>query len=250
MNGRRTRNIYDPGSGEPFRLSRSKLENFIRCPLCFYLNVRLGVAEPAGYPFNLNLAVDHLLKKEFDIHRAKGEPHPLMKHYGIEAVPFLHADLSHWRENFRGIQYVDKSTNFLVTGAVDDIWINGQGELHVVDYKATAKDSEVNIDAEWQKGYKRQIEIYQWLLRQNGFRVSRIGYFVYANGRRDRQAFDAKLEFAVKILPYAGNDSWVAEALESAKKCLDKDILPRPERDCEYCIYRASTEDAIREMST
>jgi len=46
----------------------------------------------------------------------------------------------------------------------------------------------VTLDAEWQDGYKRQMEIYQWLLRQNGLKVSDTGYFVYCNGKTDRKA--------------------------------------------------------------
>ena len=38
----------------------------------------------------------------------------------------------------------------------------------VVDYKATAKQRDVTLDADWQIAYKRQMEIYQWLLRANG----------------------------------------------------------------------------------
>jgi hypothetical protein len=30
----------------------------------------------------LNIAVDELLKKEFDLHRAEGTKHPLMEQYG------------------------------------------------------------------------------------------------------------------------------------------------------------------------
>ena len=59
-----------------------------------------------------------------------------------------------------------------------------QKELHIVDYKATSKDDEVNLDAEWQDGYKRQMEIYRWLFINNGFKVSDTGYFVYANGKK------------------------------------------------------------------
>ena len=74
--------------------------------------------------------------------------------------------MDEWRDSLRaGVRYLHEPTNFLVSGGVDDIWINPAGELHVVDYKATSKKGEVNIDAPWQDGYKRQIEIYQWLLR-------------------------------------------------------------------------------------
>ena len=42
----RTRNLYDPKSKEPFKLSRSRIESFIHCPKCFYLDRRLGVGQP------------------------------------------------------------------------------------------------------------------------------------------------------------------------------------------------------------
>ncbi|MFA5030806.1 MAG: PD-(D/E)XK nuclease family protein [Patescibacteria group bacterium] len=239
-NGKRTRNLYKPGSKEPFKLSRSRIENFIRCPRCFYIDRRLGIDQPQGPPFNLNSAVDALLKKEFDVHRSKGEPHPLMKAYGIDAVPFVHKDLNTWRENFVGVQHMHKPTNLLITGAVDDIWINPKDELIVVDYKATSKDTEVNIDAAWQDSYKRQMEIYQWLLRKNKFKVSDTGYFVYCNARKDARAFDGKLEFDIKLIPYTGDDNWIEDILENIKETLDADALPNPNPACEFCAYRES----------
>lgn len=237
-NPTRTRNVYSPGATEPFKLSRSKIELFLECQKCFYLDRRLGVGRPPGFPFNLNTAVDTLLKKEFDIHRAGKTPHPLMKTYGIDAVPFQHMMMDEWRENFKGIQYLYTPTNFLVTGAVDDIWQNKQGELIVVDYKSTSKNSEVSLDADWQISYKRQLEIYQWLLRQLGYPVAPVGYFVYANGITDREAFDGKLEFDVKVLPYEGNDTWVAGALRNIRACLDADTVPPAGEQCDYCRYR------------
>lgn len=248
---KKTRNLFNPDSKDPFRLSRSKLELFMSCPRCFYLDRRLGVGQPPGYPFNLNSAVDFLLKKEFDIHRAKGTPHPLMKHYEVDAVPFPHELLDIWRENFKGVQFLHQPSNFLFTGAVDDLWVNPKGELIVVDYKATSKDSEVTLDAEWQGGYKRQMEMYQWLFRQNGFTVSETGYFVYCNGKRDAAAFDAKLEFDIKLIPYEGNDSWVAPTLVKAKECL-AGTMPEAGSNCDFCAYReaASSVETEKERAT
>ena len=95
-----------------------------------------------------------MLKKEFDIHRVAKTAHPLMEKYGIDAVPFEHPDMEKWRDNFTGVQCHHKPSNFIFTGAVDDIWINSKNELHVVDYKATSKDGDVGIDAEWQEDTK------------------------------------------------------------------------------------------------
>ncbi len=168
-----------------------------------------------------------------------------MKAYGIDAVPFPHPELDKWRENFVGIQYLHEETNFIITGAIDDVWADPKGQLHVVDYNATSKDGEVNIDAPWQDGYKNQMEIYQWLFRHNGFTVSDTGYFVYVNGKKDRKAFDGKLEFDVKIIPYTGSDEWVEQTVIAAHACMMSDALPQAAEDCDYCNYRIAAQSVI-----
>lgn len=242
-NPRRYRNIFDPASTEPFKLSRSKIELFLECPRCFYLDRRLGTSRPPGFPFSLNAAVDALLKKEFDIHRKAKTPHPLMETYGINAIPFDHENLPLWRDTFKGVECHHAPTNFIISGAVDDIWVTPGGKLIVVDYKATSKNGEVNIDADWQKGYKRQMEIYQWLLRNNNFTVSDTGYFVYVNGKTDRKAFDGKLEFDVVLIPYTGKDSWVEKTLEDMRACLINEAIPPANRDCDWCRYKKAVKD-------
>jgi len=240
---KRTRNLYDPNSTEAYKLSRTKLEDFVKCPCCFYLDRRLGIGKPSMPGFTLNSAVDHLLKKEFDIYRAKGEPHPLMKKYGIEAIPFSHPDLEIWRENFKGVEVHDKPTNFLITGAIDDLWVKPNGELLVVDYKSTSKEGEVTLEDQWKEAYKRQMEIYQWLLRQNGFRVSDMGYFVYANADKAPARFDNKLCFEVTIIPYQGNSNWVEKSILNAWEYLKNEQIPEWGSNCEYCNYRKLTID-------
>jgi len=230
--------------GPRWRLSRSKIDLFVSCPRCFYIDNKLGTARPPGFPFNLNSAVDHLLKKEFDIHRVAKTAHPLMKQYGVLAVPFVHKDIDIWRENFKGIEYVHKKTGFTISGALDDVWVNPAGELIVVDYKATSKDEEITaLDQDWHEGYKRQLEIYQWLLRQNDFKVSDTGYFVYANGIKDKKAFDGKLEFDVTLIAHKGDDSWVEKTITDIKKCLESDAIPKVGDGCEYCAYREAARD-------
>ncbi len=245
MHTSRRRSLFDPASKNPFRLSRSKIELYTKCPRCFYLDRRMGVSQPPGFPFNLNSAVDHLLKKEFDIHRAKNKAHPLMEAYGLDAIPFAHEKLDEWRDPFRGITYQHAPSGFIVTGGVDDIWVSSSGELLIVDYKATSKDSEITLDAEWQDSYKRQMEIYQWLFRKNGFTVSDTGYFVYCNGKRDRGAFDAKLEFDVILIPYTGSSAWIDPALHEIKKCLMREAPPESSFRCEYCAYVAQVRKVL-----
>ncbi len=243
---KRVKGLYEPGSKTPFRLSRSKIDLFLNCPRCFYLDRRLGVGQPPGFPFTLNSAVDALLKKEFDVHRAKGSKHPLCEAYGLDAIPYKHKLMNEWRDALRGgITYVHESSGFFVTGGVDDVWVNPAGELIIVDYKATSKDTEVNLDADWQIGYKRQMEVYQWLFRKNGYQVSKTGYFVYCNGDADKEAFDAKLEFDIKLLPYEGDDSWIEKTLLAARDCLISNTPPAAGKECDYCNYRIAVTEVV-----
>ena len=238
-NPNRTHNLYDPYSTTPFRLSRSKIDLFINCPKCFYLDRKLGVGQPPGYPFTLNSAVDKLLKKEFDTYRLKGTAHPLMETYGVDGIPLAHEKLNEWRDSLRGgITFKIEGENIVVTGGVDDVWVAPNGEFYIVDYKSTSKEEEVTLDAEWQIGYKRQMEIYQWLFRKNGFKVSITGYFVYCNGNTDKEALNGKLEFDIKIIPYEGDDSWVSQTILDAIACLKSDVIPPSGKDCDFCKYR------------
>ncbi len=238
---------YKPGQAAPFKISRSKIELYKQCPRCFWLDTRLKITRPTSPPFNINKAIDELFKKEFDSYRIKQVPHPLMVEYGVEGIPFAHDELDTWRENFVGVIAIHKPTNLHVFGAIDDVWVNQAGELMVVDYKATAKDREVSINSDWQISYKRQMEVYQWLLRQNSFMVNDTGYFVYTNGRMDLDGFNNRVEFKTKIIPYTGDSSWVEPTLSAIKTCLDGDMpaigTAAMGGPCDFCTYaRSRTE--------
>jgi hypothetical protein len=230
---------FNPSSKEPYTISRSKVERYMECARCFWIEARYGIGRPDSFPFTLNNAVDELFKREFDAHRAQGNPHPLMKAYGIDAVPLKHKDLEEWRDAFkRGIKTLHRETNMILRGGIDDIWQGTDGKLYIVDYKATAGKDTVTLDDAWKDSYKRQVEIYQWLFRQNDFDISNTAYFVYANGRADKEAFDGKLEFDITILPYEGDDSWIPQTLRELKACLMSDEIPKAGASCEYCPYR------------
>ena len=237
----RSRNIYAPASDKPFKISRSKIDRFIECPRCFYIDRRLGTDRPPGFPFNLNSAVDSLLKSEFDAHRIAGTPHPLQLSYGLDAIPAARAEMDVWRQNFKGVQYHHEPTNLIITGAIDDLWVDRAGEYIVVDYKATAKKEPVTqLDKSWMDGYKRQMEIYQWLLRRNDLDVSDTGYFVYCTGRPDAETFDAKIDFDIHLIPYEGDDRWVEPTIVKLHACLNQGEIPDASSECDYCRYIAA----------
>ena len=201
------------------QLSRSKIDLFVECPRCLYLDVARGVKRPSGPPFTLNNAVDALMKAEFDTYRAAGRPHPLFEPAGIDAVPFIHPEL-----------------DWTLFGAIDDLWQSSAGELIVADYKATAR-AEVPTTERLYPSYQRQMDIYQFLVRRQGFEVSDRGWFVYANGDARIGLFDGVLRFSTTMVPYDGEDAWVLDAFQRAVATVQSSEIPARGEDCDYCQY-------------
>ncbi|MEK7664492.1 MAG: PD-(D/E)XK nuclease family protein [Patescibacteria group bacterium] len=236
-------NLYNPDSQIPFNVSRSKIGLFLECPHCFYLDRKLGISRPDMPGWSLNSAVDALLKNEFDEFRDQKRPHTLMDVYRVDAIPFWHQNFHIWRDDVNkkvGASVLHKKTNLNICGIIDDIWQNNTTkELHIVDYKSTSTNGEISLDGEYKEGYKRQMEVYQWIFRQLGFSISNTGYFVYANGIKSHgKTFNDKLEFKTSIIPYIGNSSWVEPTILEIKNCLDSDKVPLPKDECKYCAYR------------
>ena len=224
-------------AGEPFKFSRSKVELFVECPLCFYMDRVKGVSRPPGFPFSLNNAVDALFKKEFDHYRELQQSHPLVKANGLDLVPFQEARMEDWRNNFKGIQATYKGYQFY--GAVDDIWVDKEGVLYVVDYKATAKEEAIKelSTASYHDTYRRQMEFYQWLLIQNGFKVSNTGYFVYTTGDNTLPNFNDELKFRTHLIPYTGSQAWVEGTLDEMLTCASSSNFPESNAECPYCKF-------------
>lgn len=223
------------------KLSRSALDQFIRCPRCFYQQRKLGLKQPSMVPLTLAVATDALLKNEFDAIRGQDVTHAVWQEHGLKVRAYAHPDIDVWRNNFKGIR-VRHSCGAEVYGAVDDLWENlDTGEIHVVDYKSTSKQGEPSIDVGWGDGYKRQMEIYQWLFRQAGFNVSHTGYFLYVNASKQGGFFDSGTEgvmrFATTLIPYVGDDGWVGQSVAEAVKCFNDDNVPESGSGCDNCRY-------------
>ena len=220
------------------QLSRAKIDLFIECPRCLYLDVARGIARPSGPPFTLNNAVDALMKAEFDRYRAAGEPHPIFATVGLDAVPFRHPDIDRWRHNFTGLRWTDEETGWTLFGAVDDLWQAPSGELIVADYKATAR-AETPGERHLYPSYRRQMDVYQFLVRRQGFAVSNRGWFVYTNGNSRAAEWGEKLHFTTTLVPYDGDDAWVLEVFRRAVATVGRAEVPAPAGNCEFCAYVA-----------
>ena len=239
----RKSSFYDKKSNTPFKISRSKFSNFLSCRRCFYLDRVIGLKEPSMPGWALNIAVDELLKKEFDLYRKKQKPHPIMIEHKLNFVPYQHKDLDLWRNSLKGgISYLDEKTNLILHGGIDDVWFDlDKKKLIVVDYKAQSSNYPVTIKSylsgEWRLSYKLQMDIYVHILRKMNFIVSDTSYFYVCNGEKTNNKFEDKIDFKTTLVPYTVNTSWIEEKLYEMKEVLNLNAPPTIDLSCEKCAY-------------
>lgn len=226
------------------RISRSGLEEFVRCPRCAYLKYGMDVWPPRTPPLSLNLAVDRLLKAEFDRCRVDGGSHPWLDGLDPPLKPFGHEELESWRDARAGVSRHCDEAGITLYGAIDDLWVGPDGAVHVVDYKTTASKSALQMDQPWHDGYRRQMEIYQWLLRGQGLPISDVAYFLFCVVD-ESQGFDGALRFSSHVVPFHGNDQWVPERLSEMAAVMAADRMPRMGPDCQPCEYRGKVRAAL-----
>ena len=240
---RQSRWIYS-SDYEQFKISRGKVDDFISCPRCFYLDRVIGLKTPSLPGWSLNVAVDELLKKEFDDFRKREVAHPDLVSNGYEhIIPLKNEHLASYRDSLHGgVQYKIPNTNIILTGGVDDIWYNiNNKKVVVTDYKAQANEKDITpesyLSSIYHQGYKKQLDFYAYLLDKNGFNVDQTGFFYVANARVNREKFEGTLHFDIHVIPYEIDTSWVDETLDKMVACLNQKSLPKPTEHCENCAF-------------
>lgn len=235
---------YKPNQTNDFKISRSKFSDFLTCPRCFYMDRVLGLAEPSTPGWALNSATDELLKREFDVCREQQIPHRLFKKYGLEhLVPFKHEEMDTWRDALRGgIIQKFEDTNIVLTGGVDDIWLDTKTqELIVVDYKSQASLNEVEpisyLNNVYHEGYKLQMDFYNYLLNCRGFKTSSISYFLVVNADRTADGFNEQMKFSETLIPYKNDVSWIPDKVREMIKTMNAITVPDSHESCENCAY-------------
>src|SRR3989344_8664082 len=121
-----------------YKLSPSSLNLFENCPKCFYFSIVKNIKRPSGIFPSLGSGMDKVLKEHFDRFMEKGELPPELreKECANDGCKLFNdkEKLKIWRSNFKGIEIIDKSSNILLHGAIDNLLIKGK-KLIVLDYK-------------------------------------------------------------------------------------------------------------------
>jgi hypothetical protein len=248
----RHRGVFKPDSIEPYELSRSRIEKFIQCPACFYLIQVKGVKFPSIPGFNINEATDVLLKRDFDQYRGTDSTHPYLISKGLShLVPYSHEHFDLWTQSMHyGAQdrmhTVHGDTNLKIGGGLDDVWLNKTtNKLHIVDYKSTSQKSDkgpIYLDDYYKAAYKRQMDLYIWVMREKGFDIDDIGYFLYCDGDRFTetpflQSEKAIMEFKLTLIAYQSETAWIEPVLKKVSDLLRSKSCPAHSDNCEHGAF-------------
>ena len=249
---KRHRGKFNLNNPEPYELSRSRIENFIKCPACFFMQQVEGIEFPSMPGFNINEATDVLLKKDFDHYRGKKKSHPFLENHGFaHLIPYQHEHFELWTQSMHfgaenRMHYDHLESNIRVGGGLDDVWLNTKtSKIHIVDYKSTSQKKDngpINLNDKWKEAYKRQMDLYVWVMQKKGFDVDEIGFFLYCDGNRfTDQIFlndkNAIMEFKMTLIEYKTDLSWIEKTLNNIYGCLRLNERPKHSESCEYGIF-------------
>ena len=230
--------LYQPKQQEIYQISRSSIQSYLECPRCYYLEIVLGIKKPSGLPLPINMAIDSILKKEFDHYREKQIPHPEVQKFLIDPIkPYNGGEFIGWR---KGAKVIHHKTNFEILGKFDDVWCNEDNtKLFLADYKGGAVSS--SGVSELHQSFRNQMDIYLWIAKQLDPRMTNRTFFYYK--KLKKEDFMDKSKFITEIVEYIANDAWVEETILNLKKCLDNTSPPKANEECKHCQYISKIEE-------
>lgn len=247
--------IYSPNQNKDFILSRSRFDEFMDCPRCFYLKTNKGFMSPSTPGWTLNTLTDTLLKKEFDECRKKQEPHRIMLEnkldhlvpYKSEIIKDKNGNnkllLDEWRDSIHyGLKYRFKDTNIILQGGIDDVWFNTKTEeLIVADYKSQHKKDGVSqktyFDDPYKDSYKRQLDYYAYLLNGMGYKVSSDAYLYICNAKEIDEGFHGKMLFDEVLIHYKIKTDYLDTEIQKMINTMNAENIPNSHESCENCAY-------------
>ena len=157
------------------QLSPSRLSLFNECKRCFWLNMNKGVKRPSGVFASLPNGMDLVLKKYFDGFRIKGTLPPDIS---SELKGHLFDDMEKldvWRNNFKGLRFVDEETGIVLMGALDDLFVTEDGFHVPLDFKTRG----FPLKEDTASYYQNQMNVYAFLLEKNGMKTGDFACLVF-----------------------------------------------------------------------
>lgn len=218
-----------------YKLSPSRINLFFECERCFWLRVNEGAQRPSG-PFpSLPSGMDQKIKQHFDRFRERNSVPPELEEADIEAEPFEDQKFLEKARSWRSEpKWRDPETGAVLRGGVDDLLRSSDGNIIVLDYKTRGYPPKGENGAP--DYYARQVNLYNLILRENGYETEDFGLLLYYYPDRVMENGDFLFHWELRKVDININKarSWVRRAV----KVLDGD-MPSHSEGCEFCGWNA-----------
>ncbi|MBI2507840.1 PD-(D/E)XK nuclease family protein [Candidatus Woesearchaeota archaeon] len=210
-----------------YKLSPSTINLMLECKRCFWLQIVKGIKRPQG-PFpSLPSGMDLILKKHFDRFMEKDKLPPEIRETCKDCKLFNDKKLLEiWRNNRKGIGFIDKNTGILLHGAVDNILISKNGKLVVLDYKTRG----FPVKEDTHEYYQLQMDLYNFLLRKNNYETEDFTYLLFYYPKEVLET--GEVIFDTELVKMKINVKEGEKAFNDAVALINGDI---PEEKCEWC---------------
>lgn len=213
------------------KLSPSSLNVLEDCPRCFWLQIIKKISRPSGAFPSLPSGVDKILKEHFDSFIEKGQlPSELKNCDIIDCNLFDNKELLKvWRNNFKGIEYLDKNSGILLRGAIDNLLVKGK-KIIVLDYKTRGYP----LKEDTAHHYQDQLNIYNFLLRKNNYPTEDYAYLLFYFPQKVAET--GEFIFNTELVKMKIDIDHAEELFKKAIKILKEDI-PVASPKCKYCNW-------------
>ncbi len=218
-------------------LSATSLSLFKECPRCFYFQVKDGIRRPQGIPMPLYTKMDSLVKNYFDGFRVNGQLPPQLEGL-VEGRLFDNQDiLRKWRNWRTGLAFIDKKADARIVSALDDCLVSEDGRFLPLDYKSKG---EIREDSH--VFHQKQLDIYTWLLDENGYPAKDVGYLVFFAPQEIRNDNTIKFDIIPRRIETSKEDA--KELFYKAVNLLNGP-MPEKHENCDYCRWAGDIHDLI-----
>jgi len=216
-----------------YKLSPSSINLMLECERCFWLKLVKKISRPdTAFP-SLPAGMDKILKQHFDKFMERGELPPEIREYGLGNGYKLFNDkakLDIWRNALKGIQYKDKTSGILLRGAVDNLLAKGK-KLIVLDYKTRGYP----LKEDTHEHYQTQMDIYNFLLRKNGYQTEDYSYLLFYYPREVAET--GEVLFDTRLIKMATSAERGRSVFKKAIEVLELKKAPKAADGCGFCGY-------------
>ncbi|MBI3963373.1 MAG: PD-(D/E)XK nuclease family protein [Candidatus Kerfeldbacteria bacterium] len=224
---------------KPITISNTGLTLLEDCPRCFWLQYRQGIRRPEGPVSRLANRYDSVIKKYFDLYRAISELPPMVEG-SLRGSLYPNFGIDRTKAGYIPSRlYADLAPGYKLVGILDELLIDGDRRFSPVDHK-TSSAAPVGEPPVY-PSYTRQLDIYDYLLGENGHATNGIGYLIFFRlGERARQ--DHEFQHVVTVKRFDTDASRPKPLLEQAVEIL-KGSLPEASPACGFCTYFRARQD-------